>query len=24
VVFRAPPARLDVWLRWVDRWVAYA
>lgn len=24
VVFRTTPSRLQFWLRWIDRWVAYA
>ena len=24
LTFRAPPARLHAWLRWLDRWIAYA
>jgi hypothetical protein len=24
VTFRTTPARLHAWLRWIDRWIAYA
>jgi hypothetical protein len=24
VFFRSPPSRLHYWLRWIDRWIAYA
>jgi hypothetical protein len=24
VHFRTPPAKLHYWLRWIDRWIAYA
>ena len=24
IIFRASPARMHAWLRWLDRWIAYA
>jgi hypothetical protein len=24
VLFRTAPAKLHLWLRWIDRWIAYA